>query len=84
MRRIETVVATILMAFSTLENLFVTLINLLKKRSFVTLLADPYVFHPIVGINEDIDFLFCVVSQLMVNAMSRVVDDMYASLLATF
>lgn len=69
MNEIETVVATILVAFSALENLFVTFIDLLKKRSFLTLFADPYIPHPIIGINEDIDFLFGVISQFMVNAM---------------
>ena len=68
MSKIKTVVATILLAFSTLENLFVTFIDLLKQRSFVTLLADPYIPHPIIGINEDIDFPFGVISQFMVNA----------------
>lgn len=69
MSKIETVVATILVAFSALEDLFVALIDLLKKRSFVTLLADPYIPHPIIGINKDIDFPFGVISQLMVNAI---------------
>lgn len=69
MDKIETVVATILVAFSTLEDLFVTFVDLLKQRSFVTLLADPYIPHPIICINEDIDFPFGVVGQFMVDAI---------------
>lgn len=69
MDKIETVVATILVAFSTLENLFVTFVDLLKQRPSATFLADPYIPHPIIGINEDIDFPFGVVGQFMVDAI---------------
>lgn len=70
MKKIKTVVAANLAAFSALEHLFIIFIDFLKQRSFATLLADSYITHPIISIKEDIYFLLDVVSEFMVNAMS--------------
>lgn len=69
MRKIKAVIAANLVAFAALEHLFI-FNDSLKKRSFVTLLADSYIPHSIISIKEDIDFLLVVVSKFMVNAMS--------------
>lgn len=70
MSKVKTVVTARLIALPALENLFVTFIYFLKKRSFVTFLAYSYIPHPIIGINEDVNFSFGVVGQFMVNAIS--------------